>query len=116
LDRFSVDVRYEDVPTAAVFSGHEGIDDMCRAAHGWSSDLAVSVISRQTDGRRFALETRVTGTHDSSIGGLAATGRTFSLRGVSVGRATDGGLVSEHRDYWDLGSFLMQVGALSLPG
>jgi hypothetical protein len=34
LERLSPDVRYEDVPTAAVFSGHEGIDDMCRAAHG----------------------------------------------------------------------------------
>jgi steroid delta-isomerase-like uncharacterized protein len=116
LDRVSPDVRYEDVPTAAVFTGHEGIGNMCRAAHEWSSDLAISVLTRQTDGRWFALETTVTGTHDSSLGGLTATGRTFSLRGVSVGTATDEGLVSQHRDYWDLGSFLIQVGALGLPG
>lgn len=37
LDRVSPDVRYEDVPSAAVFTGHAGIKEMCEAAHGWFS-------------------------------------------------------------------------------
>ncbi|HEY7946890.1 MAG TPA: nuclear transport factor 2 family protein [Acidimicrobiales bacterium] len=114
LDLYSADVRYEDVPTTVVFVGHEGITQMCEAAHQWSTDLVVKVVSRQTDGRRFALETEVSGTNSSALGQRPATGRSFTLRGVSVGRVSHDNLVCEHRDYWDLGSFLMQVGALAL--
>lgn len=116
LRLYSADVRYEDVPTTIVFVGHDGITQMCEAAHQWSADLRVRVVSRQTDGQHFALETEVTGTNSSTLGDLPATGRTFTLRGVSVGRISDGDLVCEHRDYWDLGSFLMQVGVLPPPG
>jgi hypothetical protein len=114
LDRVSTDVRYEDVPTAAIFNGHAGITEMCETAHQWSTDRQVRVLTRQTDGLLFALETEVSGTNTMALGGLPATGRTFVLRGVSVGRPSADRLVCEHRDYWDLGSFLMQVGALAL--
>lgn len=109
LDRVTTDVRYEDVPTAAVFVGHAGITQMCEAAHGWASDLRFTVRTRQTDGVMFALETETSGTTTISPGDAPTTARRFVLRGVSVGRITGDGLVSEHRDYWDLGSFLAQI-------
>jgi steroid delta-isomerase-like uncharacterized protein len=112
LGFFSPGVRYEDVPSAAVFEGHHGIRQMCEAANQWSSDLEFRVVSRQTDGSMFSFETETSGSHSSPLGALPATGRRFVLRGVSVGRVDDDGLVSEHRDYWDLGSFLAQIGAL----
>ncbi len=34
------------------------------------------------------------------------------LRSVSVGQVNDSGLVEELRDYWDLGSILIQIGIL----
>jgi hypothetical protein len=111
LGLVSPDIRYEDVPTGALFTGHNGLTDMCRAAHGWAADLAFTVLTRQTDGHLFALETETAGTSSSADGEAPDGGRTFLLRGVSVGRAGSDGLVSEHRDYWDLGSFLAQVGA-----
>ena len=110
----SPEVHYEDVPSGATFSGHRGIKEMCELAARWSSDLEFTVHTRQSDGTMFAFETATSGTHTSTFGPLTATGRSFTLRGVSVGRVDADGLVVEHRDYWDLGSFLGQVGALSL--
>jgi hypothetical protein len=108
-------VRYEDVPSGMVFVGHEGIKEMGAAAHAWSSDITFKVVSRQTNGRLYAFETETIGTHTGSAGALPATGRRFVLRGVSVGRVSGDGLVEEQRDYWDLGSFLVQVGVLPSP-
>jgi steroid delta-isomerase-like uncharacterized protein len=112
LTYFSSDVRYEDVPSAAVFEGHDGIRRMCETANQWSPDLEFRVLSRQTDGSMFSFETETSGINSSPLGGLPATGRRFVLRAVAVGRVDDNGLVCEHRDYWDLGSFLTQIGAL----
>jgi steroid delta-isomerase-like uncharacterized protein len=112
LKFFSVDVRYEDVPSAAVFEGHDGIRRMCETANQWSSDLEFNVLTRQTDGSMFSFETETVGSNSSPLGDQPATGRRFVLRAVAVGRVDDNGVVSEHRDYWDLGSFLAQVGAL----
>jgi hypothetical protein len=116
LTHFSSDVRYEDVPSAAVFEGHDGIRQMCEMANQWSSDLEFRVLSRQTDGSMFSFETETLGMNSSPLGGLPATGRRFVLRSVSVGRVDDNSLVTEHRDYWDLGSFLTQIGVLPALG
>jgi hypothetical protein len=99
-------------PSAAVFEGHDGIRQMCETANQWSSDLEFRVLSRQTAGSMFSFETETSGINSSPLGGLPATGRRFVLRAISVGRVNDNGLVSEHRDYWDLGSFLTQIGRL----
>jgi steroid delta-isomerase-like uncharacterized protein len=115
FDCFSPTVRYEDVPTASVFEGHDGIEQMCKLAHEWSSDLEAKVLTRQTTGKLFAFETETSGTNTAAMGGLPATGRRFVLRGVSVGSVDGQGLVAEQRDYWDLGSFLVQVGVLPAP-
>jgi SnoaL-like domain len=108
LECLTTDVRYEDVPTATMFVGHDGIRQMCEAADRWSPDLEITVVTRQTDGSMFALETRMTGTTGQPAEGSPS--HRFELRGVSVGTASEGGLVGEHRDYWDLGSFLAQAG------
>ncbi|HTT87372.1 MAG TPA: nuclear transport factor 2 family protein [Acidimicrobiales bacterium] len=110
---FNPDARYVDVPTGSVFEGHDGIRHMCQLAHHWSSDIEATVFTRQTDGTMFAFETEVTGTNDAALGDLPATGRPFVLEGVSVGTVDGDGLVTSQRDYWDLGSFLAQVGLLA---
>jgi steroid delta-isomerase-like uncharacterized protein len=110
LDCYSPDVRYEDVPTAIVFEGHDGIKRMCEGAHNWSSDLEATAVTRQTNGTLFAVETEWKGTNTAATGDHPATGQRFTLRVLSVGTTNDQGLVTEHRDYWDLASFLAQVG------
>jgi SnoaL-like polyketide cyclase len=109
LSLMSLDVRYEDVPTSSVFHGHQGIQDVCEAAHAWSEDVSMRVTSRQTDGDHFAIEVIASGTNTGAMGSSPATGRLFSYPMASVGRFGPDGLVLEHRDYWDLMSFLRQL-------
>jgi steroid delta-isomerase-like uncharacterized protein len=111
LDCCSPNVRYEDVPTATVFEGHDGMRRICEGAYKWSSDIEPAVVTRQTNGKLFAIETEWRGTNTTALGDLPATGRRFTLRTLSVGSIDDQGLVTEHRDYWDLAGFLAQIGA-----
>ena len=110
LDCCSPEMRYEDVPTASVYEGHEGMKRMCEGAYNWLSDVGAAVVTRQNSGALFAVETVWRGTNTAAIGEHPATGRRFALRMVSVGTIDDHGLVAEHRDYWDLASFLAEIG------
>ena len=62
------------------------------------------------------LEWTMVGTDDraDSDRGLPATGRSFRIPGVSVGRVRDGRIV-ENRDYWNLADYLQQVGLMPTP-
>jgi len=115
LGFMSQTVRYEDVPSGMVFLGHEGVREMSEMAFQWSSDIAFTAVSRQTNGSRYAFEVETTGTNTTALGPIPATGRPFVLRGVSVGTVSADGLVVEHRDYWDMGAFLTQIGLLTAP-
>src|SRR5689334_15888332 len=70
----SDDVHYEDIPSRGTWRGHEGVSEMCRGAYGLSNDLGFTILSRQTDGSRFALECLASGTHTGAFGRIAATG------------------------------------------
>jgi steroid delta-isomerase-like uncharacterized protein len=104
------DVVYEDVPTGAVFHGHEGVIKMGHLALTMAPDLRFVCLSAQASDDRFAFETETHGTNTGSLGALPATGKAFVLRGVSVGRRSPEGKVLEHRDYWDLMAYLRQIG------
>jgi hypothetical protein len=112
---FAPKARYEDVPSGAVFEGHDGVAEMCKLAHQWSSDFTATILSRQAAGGHFAFEWETTGTNTGAMGDMAPTGKAFRLRGVSVGEIDDEHLVTSQRDYWDLAAFLMQIGVLPSP-
>jgi len=115
LQFMSPDVRYEDVPTTFVFSGHDGIAQMCAGAFHMSSDLRFECVSRQIDGHSYAFESIGTGTNTGPVGPIPPTGAPISLRGIAVGAISDDGLVTEHRDYWDMVSLLTQLGVMPAP-
>jgi steroid delta-isomerase-like uncharacterized protein len=104
------DVRYQDVPGAAVFVGHDGIREMTKSANQMSSDLRFEVLSGVCDGRTFAFESICRGTNTGAVGPVPATGRSFEFRLVSVGEVSEQGLVTAQRDYWDLAGLLAQLG------
>ncbi len=60
---------------------------------------------------RLAWEWTMSGTHAGDFPNLPATGRTFTIEGVSILEVKDG-LVQSQRDFYDQASFLRQVGAL----
>jgi steroid delta-isomerase-like uncharacterized protein len=105
----SSDVRYEDVPTSAVFVGHDGVRAMAAQAHALATDLTFHPRNLAVAEGCFAFETETHGTQSGAIGSVDESSRPFVIRGVSVGQVVDG-LVTEHRDYWDLSSLLAQLG------
>ena len=106
LECCSPEVVYEDVPTATRYGGRDGIARMCQGAYNWSSDVTAKVVTQQTSGTLFAVETEWRGTN---------TGKRFVNRMLSVGAVNEDGQVTEHRDYWDLTTFLAQVRSQPTP-
>lgn len=105
-------IRYEDVPTAQVFTGHDGVIEMGAQTLRMSKDIHFTCISAQESGDQFAFETEAHGTNSGAVGALPATGKPFVLRAVSVGKRTAQGKVVSHKDYWDLAGYLAQIGLL----
>jgi hypothetical protein len=109
------DVRYEDVPSHLVWEGHHGVARMCKGAFHLASDLTIDIVSRVTDGRMFAFESLGTGTNTGAVGSTAATDLPIEIRALSIGSVSSDGLVESHRDYWNIGDLLAQVGAMPAP-
>lgn len=60
-------------------------------------------------GSSLAVEWIMTGTHEGDFRGLPATGRTITIRGVSLSKLVGSEIVSQ-RDYYDMYLFLSQLG------
>lgn len=105
------DVRYEDVATASVWTGHVGIREMGAGAWQMSSDMSFELVQRVFGGQGvFAFEGVWRGTNTGSIGPLPGQGASFSIRTASIGEVSKGGLVLSQRDYMDLAGLLGQLG------
>src|SRR6266700_1859028 len=92
----AADAVYEDLALGERLAGRDAI-------RAW----AAGIVDRLSSD--FAFDT-----HDRSGPRLAATGKPFAVRGVSVGRTVNG-LIAENRDYWSLATLLVQVGAMPGP-
>jgi steroid delta-isomerase-like uncharacterized protein len=104
---------YEDVPWGRVLTPAT-IAEQVDLGHRNSSDLSVRYLTTLRSGATYATEWEMVGTNDGPIAGdLAASGRAWKIHGASVG-ATEGDKIKVHRDFWDLGGWLAQLG-IALP-
>jgi SnoaL-like polyketide cyclase len=104
-------VRYEDVATASVWTGHVGIREMGAGALRMSSDMSFEPVQRVFgDDGVYAFEGTWRGTNTGTIGPLPGDGASFSIRTVSIGEVSKAGLVVSQRDYMDLAGLLGQLG------
>jgi steroid delta-isomerase-like uncharacterized protein len=109
---FTDDCVYEDVALGVVNKGKEQLIAFGDGFIGGVPDLDVEVTSRFVSGDKAAAEWTMTGTHSGDLPGMPASGRTFSLRGVSTFDLR-GDRVSRCSDYWDLATFRKQLGFTS---
>ena len=108
---FTDDCVYEDLAFGVVNRGKKELKGFIKATFVWSPDLKFELESFFSAGSRTASEWVMTGTHAGEFGGLPATGKSFSVRGVSISELR-GDKISRHADYYNLVSFLQQVGLL----
>lgn len=74
-------------------------------------DLTFEVKSCFGSDNRIANEWIMTGTHTGDTARFKATGKTFSIPGVSI-LEIQGGQIIRETDYWDMCSLLQQLGIM----
>ena len=109
------DAIYEDVALGRVLHGPSEIASFVEEATRSSSDFRFESVSLFTVGNDYANEWVMLGTNDRERPGVPATGRSFRVRGASVGRLDANGRIVENRDYYNLAELLTQLGILPTP-
>jgi steroid delta-isomerase-like uncharacterized protein len=104
------DAIYEDVALGRVLHGPSEIAAFVEEATRASSDFRFEEVSLFTAGGDYANEWIMTGTNDREVQGVPATGRSFRVRGASVGKLDASGRIVENRDYYNLAEMFAQLG------
>jgi len=104
------DAIYEDVALGRVLHGPSEIARFVGEATRASSDFRFEEVSLFTAGGDYANEWIMIGTNDREIQGVPATGRSFRVRGASVGKLDRSGRIVENRDYYNLAEMFAQLG------
>jgi steroid delta-isomerase-like uncharacterized protein len=109
------DVVFEEVAMGKVWRGKKEAKDFSSSTFADFPDFKIEKKSGFNAGDRGAGEWVMSGTFaHSSTPGMTATGKRFSVRGASIFEFR-GGKISRESMYWDLASFLQQVGLMPPP-
>jgi len=106
------DAIYEDIALGRVLHGPSEIAAFVEEATKASSDFRFEEVSLFSAGSDYANEWIMTGTNDREVQGVPATGRSFRVRGASVGKLDASGRIVENRDYYNLAEMFAQLGIL----
>jgi hypothetical protein len=92
------EIRFSDVNSANVHSGHDGIRRICELATAIHPGAEIAWDDLLCDGSNWSI--RWTMSRRTEDGAL------FERRGASAGRLADDGRVVEHTDYWSKVGFV----------
>jgi steroid delta-isomerase-like uncharacterized protein len=105
-------VDFEDVTMGVALKGRPQVEAfVAQLGETFSSDYHFTLVTELLTESFVGAEWIISWTHDPSSPDLAATGKPFTIRGATIARLQDG-KITYNRDYWDMASFLAQVGAL----
>jgi len=89
--------------------GPEGVKGYVAGLRGAVSNLTVTVEDQVTESDKVVTRWTAQGTHDGELMGIAPTGRTAKVTGITIQRVQDGRVV-EGWTNWDLMGMLQQLG------
>lgn len=108
---FASDAVYEDVALGEVHRGRTEIKAWIQENFDAAPDFKVEFTRAFSAGDQAVCEWVMSGTHTGDYADLPATGKSFSVRGVSVFLVEDG-RIKRWTDYYDMYTFLAQLGVL----
>jgi steroid delta-isomerase-like uncharacterized protein len=108
---FTDDCIYEDLAVGTVNRGKEGVKGWARFTFAAFPDYKIELTSCFVSGNWVGSEWLMSGTHRGDLPELRATGRAFSLRGVSIAEF-EGTKIRRNTDYWNMVTLLQQLGAM----
>ena len=109
---FVEDCIYEDVALGALNRGKNEVRTFVQATLTAIPDFKIEPKSVFATVDRLASEWIMTGTQTGDFPGLPATGKSFSVPVASI-MEFQNGKIRRNTDYWNLASFLQQVGAMA---
>lgn len=112
---FATDAVFRDMAFGVQQRGLAAIREMMDETWRGIPDLNTELTRLIAHGEWVASEWTLTGTHTGDFPDLSATGRSFSIEGVSITHVGEGKILIQ-RDYYDRASFLEQLGVLSEGG
>jgi len=104
------DAIVEDSMYPQPFVGRQAIMNRKSAGFAAMPDIHITVTKRIVRGDQLTVEWVATGTHQADYPGLPATGRTFSIPGVTVVVRKHGKIVRESL-YYDMAEVQRQLGS-----
>lgn len=110
LPLFTEDVVYEDVTFGVVNHGQAALRAFAEGIFPAFPDIKSELTSRFVAGDRAGLEWIMTGTQ-ATLPGQPTVHKPFSVRGVTILELHEG-KIRRNSDYWDLATFLKQVGLM----
>jgi steroid delta-isomerase-like uncharacterized protein len=111
LPLFTDDVVYEDVTMGAVNHGKAELRAFAEGFFAGFPDVTFELTSRFTTGSQGGAEWGMRGTHRGDLPGMPATGKQVEVRGASILEFADG-KIRRCSDYWDMATFLRQLGLM----
>jgi len=111
LSLFSDDCVYEDVTFGAINRGKKELRAFADGVFAGVPDFKVDLTARFVAGTWAGMEWVMSGTHKGDFPGMPATGKRFSIRGVTI-LELQAGKIRRNSDYWDAASVMRQVGLL----
>ena len=111
LPLFTDDVVYEDVTLGVVNHGKDELRAFGEGFFAAFPDVTFALTSRFATGTQGGIEWVMRGTHRGDMPGLPATGKQVELRGASIIEFADG-QIRRCSDYWDMATFLTQIGRM----
>ncbi len=109
LSLFTDDCVYEDVAFGVVNRVKRELRTFIEGIFGAFPDFRIDLKSHFVAGEWAAMEWVMTGTHEGDLAGMPATHKRFSIRGASVVEFNSA-QIKRISDYWDLATFLKQLG------
>ncbi len=103
-------VRY-DPATPDVGRGPEFAKQIATRYRGAFPDLHITIADMIVEGDKVVTRWTATGTHQGELQGIAPTGKTFSISGISIARCADRKIVEEWVN-WDTLGMMKQLGII----
>lgn len=109
---FTDDCVYENLARGQTYHGKDQLRGWVKASFDAIPDFKLDITSLFASGDLLACEWIMTGTNTHPLSPeLPATGKSFSVRGSTIVQMKDG-KIQRNADYWDLATFLRQLGLM----
>jgi steroid delta-isomerase-like uncharacterized protein len=112
LPLFTEDIAYEDVTMSVLNRGAAEFRVFAEGFFAGFPDVTFELRSSFSDGARGGAEWIMRGTHTGDLPGMPATGKRIEVRGASIFEFA-GNRIRRCSDYWDMATFLKQLGLMA---